>query len=78
MAEKYHALKAENAKFRSRNKEMRDRISALETKVKSQATELVKFKLGLAVDASNSKADVKRKINALVQQIDKCITLLEE
>jgi hypothetical protein len=77
-AEIYNDLKIENERVKNRNKELRDRMSVLEKKVKSQAAEVVRYKLGKAASNQDSNTDVKLKINELIREIDVCIKLLNE
>ena len=77
LAEAHRKLKEDYNALKERNKKLKETIIKLEEKVKIQSEQIVKYKLG-EKNVSGNYTDVKRKINELVREIDKCIGLLND
>ena len=78
LAERHRQLKAEYNIVKQKNKELKGIINILESKIKAQSEQLVKYKLGETLNKDGENTDVKLKINQLVREIDMCIKLLNE
>ena len=78
LAEKHRQLKAEYKIVKQKNKELKGIINILESKIKAQSEQLVKYKLGETLNKDGENTDVKLKINRLVREIDMCVKLLNE
>lgn len=78
LEEKYTQMKVEYANLKQKNKELKDIITKLETKIKMQSEQLVKYKLGEKINDDEKYTDVKLKINEMVREIDLCMRLLNE
>ena len=78
LAKKYQQLNEELVIFKQKNKELKEIITKLEVKIKEQASQLVKYKLGGRVNNNEKYTDVKLKVNELVREIDVCMSLLKE
>ena len=77
LAKAYQREKKENATLKTRNKELREEVVKLKEEKKMQSDQIVKQKLSERAAAGNN-TDVKRKINELVREIDRCIGLLND
>ncbi len=78
LAEMYRQLKEESVVLKRKNKELKEIITKLELKIKTQSEQLVKYKLGEKINDDEKYTDVKLKINELVREIDMCMRLLNE
>ena len=70
LADKYRQIKAEYFVLKQKNKELKEIITKLESKIKMQSEQLVKYKLGEKINDDKKYTDVKLKINELVREID--------
>lgn len=78
LVEKYRNSVRENISLRSKNKELRDKVTTLEKKVNEQSEQIAKLQmLGLFGEADRREG-AKLKLNKLVREIDHCLQLLEE
>ena len=78
LAEMYRQLNEESIILKRKNKELKEIITKLELKIKTQSEQLVRCKFGEILNDEEKYTDVKRKINELVREIDTCIKLLNE
>ena len=78
LAQMYRQLKEDNIILKRKNKELKEIITKLELKIKTQSEQLVRCKLGELINDEQKYTDVKLKINELVREIDVCIKLLNE
>lgn len=78
LAEKYHHLTVQQQQLIDENKELKEKIKSLEATIKMQADDIIRYKLGTALQNEQKYTDVKYKINALMREIDACIHLLNE
>jgi len=74
----YEQLKEDYCNLKQKNKDLKEIINKLETKIKMQSEQLVKYKLGDKINDDEKYTDVKLKINELVREIDVCMRLLKE
>jgi len=75
LAKAYQQLRKDNAALKARNKELREEVVKLKEEKRMQSEQIVKQKLSGKANAGDN-TDVKRKINELVREIDRCIGLL--
>ncbi|MCL2131337.1 MAG: hypothetical protein FWH36_02595 [Lentimicrobiaceae bacterium] len=72
----YQQLKTDYNALKTKNKELRETVVKLKEEKKMQSEQIVKHKLSEKASTGNNYTDVKRKINELVREIDRCIGLL--
>ena len=77
---KYKLEKERNISLNSKNREMLDQIHDLENEVKElkKRVEVVDIANGMSVKGNDSVGFARERVNVLIRQIDKCISLLNE
>lgn len=74
---RYEAAKAENAKLRSELRASKEASDTYRKQVEDLLSEIETRKLTEAFSASGDKAMAKKKIDTMIAEISKCISLLE-
>lgn len=84
--EKVHTLMSNNSSLKEENNQLENKVSELQNTLSQQKTEIenfnkkvnmLKMAKSLGGDSENN-TEMKLKINELVREIDKCISLLNK
>jgi len=78
LTKNYRRMKEDNAALKTKNKELREVVEKLKEEKRMQSEQIVKYKLSERANMGDNNTDVKRKINELVREIDRCIGLLND
>lgn len=73
----YEQEKAAKEKILSELNESREQVSACKMRINELERELDNLKLQSAFTGSSDNYDAKQKLDRMIREIDKCITLLE-
>lgn len=74
----YEAAKAENTQLKSSLEEKKREIAAAREQIDLKCREIESLKLKAAiVGGAVGDTDVKKKVDGLIRQIDKCIEMVE-
>lgn len=76
LVKEYQSLKKENTRLKSEDEELQQRVTSQSTELEKlqQQTELSKIKS--TIFNETDKAEIEKRINAYLKEIDKCISLL--
>ena len=74
---RYEAEKAENAKLRSELRASKEASDTYRKQVEDLLSEIETRKLTEAFSAGGNNPEAKKKIDSLIAEINKCISLLE-
>lgn len=77
LLQKHRASTAEVELLRSENQKLRNKLLESESRVQSLQEEVNKIKFARAEESGNEAREIKRKIDLLVHDLDKCIKVLE-
>jgi len=74
---KYHNLKEECADLKSVNEALKNTLQERDARIKELEIKYERIKLsGALMGEGENASEAKKKINELVREIDKCVTLL--
>ncbi len=74
---KYHNLKEECANLKSVNEALKNTLQERDARIKELEIKYERIKLsGALMGEGENASEAKKKINELVREIDKCVTLL--